>query len=427
MVVFSVAATPSCSSQEFKCVTSGECISLGFVCDGEEDCIDGSDEKRTCDGRTCSPDQFTCQEGQCIPDTYRCDHVKDCLDNSDENNCNYPHCTEKTCANGACYEQPQHCNGLQDCRDGSDEFNCTTQHCPTHQYQCRNGYCIPHSFVCDHWNDCGDGSDEEGCDSNSRDCYPGEWGCPGSTACIPVGKVCDGQPDCPEGTDENNSTAHKTCSLEQCSALSCEFLCHLSPEGGACYCPDGFTVANDSRSCVDYNDCQIWGICDQLCEDRPGTHRCSCADGYFMEQGHVCKANVSAGMPQLIFTNGGDVMMADVHGRFVRTLVPSQGKGYAVGVAYHWHSDTVFWSDTYTKKVYSVNSNGANLKEVLTTAVQSVQNLAVDWINFKLYVLEATMERIDMCNFDGSNRVTLVAENLQTPHGLVLDPTVGWV
>lgn len=44
-------------------------------------------------------------------------------------------------------------------------------------------------------------------------------------------------------------------------------------------------------------------------------------------------------------------MMADIHGRFVRTLVPSQGKGFSVGVAYHWHSNTVFWSDTYTKKV----------------------------------------------------------------------------
>lgn len=45
--------------------------------------------------------------------------------------------------------------------------------------------------------------------------------------------------------------------------------------------------------CPDYNDCQIWGICDHLCEDRPGTHHCSCADGYFLEQGHMCKANVS--------------------------------------------------------------------------------------------------------------------------------------
>lgn len=78
-------------------------------------------------------------------------------------------------------------------------------------------------------------------------------------------------------------------------------------------------------------------------------------------------------------------------------------------------------------QVYSANYNGGDIKEVLSTAVHNVQNLAVDWINFKLYVLEAMVERIDMCDFDGANRVTLVAENLQTPHGLVLDPTVGYV
>lgn len=49
-------------------------------------------------------------------------------------------------------------------------------------------------------------------DSDSRDCYPGEWGCPGSTQCIAVGQVCDEKPDCPGGTDESNSTAQQTCS-----------------------------------------------------------------------------------------------------------------------------------------------------------------------------------------------------------------------
>lgn len=44
-IVLLVAA---CSSQEFECVTSGECIPLEFVCDGEEDCVDGSDEERAC-------------------------------------------------------------------------------------------------------------------------------------------------------------------------------------------------------------------------------------------------------------------------------------------------------------------------------------------------------------------------------------------
>lgn len=76
-------------------------------------------------------------------------------------------------------------------------------------------------------------------------------------------------------------------------------------------------------------------------------------------------------------------------------------------------------------QVYSANYNGGDIKKVLTSAVRNVQNLAVDWISFKLYVLDAMVERIDVCDFDGGNRVTLVAENLKTPHGLVLDPTVG--
>lgn len=149
-------------------------------------------------------------------------------------------------------------------------------------------------------------------------------------------------------------------------------------------------------------------------------------------------------------------MMADIHGRFVRTLVPSQGKGYAVGVAYLFKSNIIFWSDTHTEKVgpqikknyaftgqilfthsakmllsfkqvYSTNFNGDEIKVVLDYSVRDVQNLAVDWINFKLYVLEDIVERIDACDFDGFNRVTLVAENLRSPRGLALDPTVGCV
>jgi len=77
--------------------------------------------------------------------------------------------------------------------------------------------------------------------------------------------------------------------------------------------------------------------------------------------------------------------------------------------------------------VYSVNFDGGNIRTVLANAVHSVQNVAVDWINFKLYVLETRVERIDACDFDGGNRVTLVAENLHTPYGLALDPTVGSV
>lgn len=76
-------------------------------------------------------------------------------------------------------------------------------------------------------------------------------------------------------------------------------------------------------------------------------------------------------------------------------------------------------------QVYSINFDGTDKTEVLSEAVHSAQNVAVDWINFKLYLVEERVERIEACDYDGGNRVTLIAENLVTPHGLALDPTVG--
>lgn len=69
--------------------------------------------------------------------------------------------------------------------------------------------------------------------------------------------------------------------------------------------------------------------------------------------------------------------------------------------------------------------DGSHLKVILNVSVDYPENLAVDWVNNKLYVVEASVNRIDMLDFDGNNRVTLIAENLGNPRGLALDPTVG--
>ncbi|KNC23138.1 hypothetical protein FF38_02518 [Lucilia cuprina] len=75
-----------CSEKEFKCGT-GQCIPVRFLCDGESDCPDHSDEMITeCKFResTCGVEQFRCNNGKCIPNRWRCDQEKDCSDGSDE-------------------------------------------------------------------------------------------------------------------------------------------------------------------------------------------------------------------------------------------------------------------------------------------------------------------------------------------------------
>uniref|UniRef100_A0A8C0IK70 Low-density lipoprotein receptor-related protein 2 n=1 Tax=Chelonoidis abingdonii TaxID=106734 RepID=A0A8C0IK70_CHEAB len=216
--------------------------------------------------------------------------------------------------------------------------------------------------------------------------------------------------------------------ISHCAALSCQYRCHSSPSGGTCYCPAGYVISsNDSRTCIDFDDCKMWGVCDQLCEDRIGHHQCHCVEGYFLEHHRHCRANTSSGVASIIFSNGRDLLIGDVHGRSFRTLVQSQNRGVAVGVDFHFYLRRIFWTDTVQDKVFSVGIDGSDIHEVLNVSVDTPENLAVDWVNNKLYVVETSVNRIDMVNLDGTNRVTLIAENLGNPRGIALDPTVGYL
>lgn len=69
------------------CPRTFTCISKDWLCDGDDDCGDYSDETRCGSHANCSEDQFECQNGLCIQQTWVCDGDNDCKDYSDEMNC----------------------------------------------------------------------------------------------------------------------------------------------------------------------------------------------------------------------------------------------------------------------------------------------------------------------------------------------------
>jgi len=165
----------------------------------------------------CGPNYHECPNGICIPESWLCDGDNDCGDGSDEASCgntttttqspSVPPCDGFLCPNGRCIPDSWVCDGDNDCGDGSDEVNCPTAP-PCDGFTCPNGRCIPQSWVCDGDNDCGDFADERDCP-----CGPGEVRCP-SGECIRQDYWCDadGICDCSDCSDEMHNctmTAHK--------------------------------------------------------------------------------------------------------------------------------------------------------------------------------------------------------------------------
>ncbi|KAK0394822.1 hypothetical protein QR680_000951 [Steinernema hermaphroditum] len=120
----------SCMADEKSCANS-ECVKADYVCDGEPDCRDRSDEQNCPARRTCEPNEFKCHNSKCVQKMWLCD-------------------------------------GDDDCGDGSDELSCGVKAagelCKPTEFKCRSGeQCVPASFQCDGTNDCSDASDEFGC------------------------------------------------------------------------------------------------------------------------------------------------------------------------------------------------------------------------------------------------------------------------
>ncbi|XP_070570237.1 low-density lipoprotein receptor-like [Ptychodera flava] len=155
--------THTCGVEAFECA-GNECIHSVYVCDGNTDCINGSDEIGCNMAVACPTNTFRCENGKCVSMTFYCDFIDHCGDDSDEEACVYPNCTvdQFKCDNNQCVHKSKHCDLMEDCYDGSDEKYCDV---------CKGFLCyyvdfIPEHAQCDGELDCAgiEREDETDCD-----------------------------------------------------------------------------------------------------------------------------------------------------------------------------------------------------------------------------------------------------------------------
>lgn len=148
-------------------VTSYASVFLPQICVGslpDQSCL------LTGDDSVCPATRFLCRDDSyCIPRVWLCDGEPDCHDSSDEVNC-HGNCTGFQCKDKECIPEHWHCDLNEDCEDGTDELGCgnltvsessnSTCDLDSAHFLCRDGQCLPPQKVCDGKSDCKDGDDE---------------------------------------------------------------------------------------------------------------------------------------------------------------------------------------------------------------------------------------------------------------------------
>ncbi|KAL0280085.1 UNVERIFIED_CONTAM: hypothetical protein PYX00_001479 [Menopon gallinae] len=300
----------------FTCEDIDECETENGNCSSECENTEGSFRCLCGEGYRLNPDGRTCEDiDECQVENGNCSHF--CENSEGGFQCS---CREKYELN----EDNRTCTVIDVCLNdnGGCEHRCTMED-EERVCSCFDGYNLrSDNTTCEKEDNCS--RCEHSCEKTEEGsiclCREGYTLADDGQSCTDVNE-CESSPcmqvcinlegsyqcDCEDGYRINENDNRTCIDIDECLEWEydieyydnrldygepknlCSHTCVNLPGGYTCYCPQGYRLSEDDRTCADVNECEHQnGGCEHICVNREGGHTCKCEEGFRLKNGTQC-------------------------------------------------------------------------------------------------------------------------------------------